>query len=128
MALTSYLYISNKAIERLREKLDTKDLAPNTRAALLNLLKTEARIVEQEFNAAIHDRLSELERREETLASAEDVIKQGEQYPTPWAREAMAMWHEIADAFMDDQTRRNAILAAGQIVAAFLSTYQNQEK
>ena len=112
-----------KFMEGFREILENEKLNPNTRAAVKGLVERRMREIEIAFDRAFMSELEEISTKEEALKEAEAVIKRGEKFPSPQAREAVSLWHELVDDISDTQERRNAILSAGSIIAAFLQTY-----
>lgn len=122
--LQSNLY--TKFMEGFRGILENEKLSPNTRAAVKGIIERRMDEIEREFSRAFMSELKEISTKEEALKEAEDVIKRGEKFPSPQAREAVSLWHELVDGISDTQERRNAILSAGNIIAAFLQTYYGE--
>lgn len=112
-----------KFMEGFREILENEKINPNTRAAVKGLIERRMREIEIAFDRAFMSEIDEIKTKEEALKEAEAVIKRGEKFPSPQAREAVSLWHELVDDIRDTQERRNAILSAGSIIAAFLQTY-----
>ena len=99
----------------------------------------------------LESREKKVEQRLDFLKDAEKIVKQAEElrekHPDPRARYAMTIYHEIVDVFVkntpglrrsdgtievyqridDEQAYRNAILAAGRIVAAYLGSTENTD-
>jgi len=109
-----------KALFEIAEKETT---STHTRDAVKKILQNRLEDIDREFNRAFIAEIDYLEAKLAQAKEAEKVIALGEKFPSPAAREAVCLWHELVDGFKDDQERRNAILSAGSIVAAFLGTY-----
>lgn len=118
--------LCEKFMEGLRGILENEKLNPNTRFAVKGLIERRMKEIEREFDRAFMSEIKEISTKEEALKEAEAVIKRGEKFPSPQAREAVSLWHELVDDISDTQERRNAILSAGTIIAAFLQTYYGE--
>lgn len=138
--------IAGKISSFILEELETSKMKPDTAQTIRRFINNCSIKLQRQFEDIINDELMTLKAREEKLENAEEIIKKAEelreQYPDPRARQAMVMYNDIVNRYVEDwkefgivahtrisdeQAYRNAILSAGRIVAAYLGGKENEE-
>lgn len=126
------------AVDRMLARLDTSGMNAGTKSTIRSFLNRSTNEIIEEMRCVSRAYVADIEQKELRVADAEKIIKRaeelGEQYPDPRARQAMVMYNDIVNRYVEDaefcgvvyrsikdeQVYRNAILSAGRIVAAYL--------